>query len=109
MVFARIAADLKPGVWHKVRMEMVGDTMLGMVDDMIAYGSNELFTQDRMSPGFTVAGQSVDFRNLKITEATKNPEWDKVKATLPAPGSQMAAVPGPGAGKPAPKGKKKAE
>ena len=109
VVFARIAADLKPGVWHKVRMEMVGDTMLGMVDDMIAYGSNELFTHDRMSPGFTVAGQSVDFRNLKITEATKNPEWDKVKATLPAPGSQMAAVPGPGAGKPAPKGKKKAE
>jgi hypothetical protein len=109
VVFGRIAADLKPSTWHKVHMEMVGDTMLGMVDDLIAYGSSDLFKQDRMTPGFTVGGQSVDFRNLKITEATKNPEWDKVKATLPAPGSQMAAPLAPAAPKGGAKGKKKGE
>lgn len=83
VVFGRFKADLKPGVWHKVRMEMVGDTMLGQVDDTIGFGSNDLFAKERMAPGFTVAGQSVDFRNLTITEATLNPNWEKVKATLP--------------------------
>ncbi len=107
VVFARFANPLAPG-WHKVRMEMVGDTMLGQVDDLTAWGSNDLFKQDRMVPGFTVGGQSVDFRNLSIHEATLNPEWEAVKATLPKPGEKMAPV-GPAGGKGAAKGKKKAD
>jgi hypothetical protein len=102
VVFARVAADFQPGTWHKVRLEMVGDTLVGKVDDMVAWGSNDLFKQERANPGFTVAGQSVDFRNLTIREATLNPEWEKAKATLPAPDSQMAAAParkGPGKAK----------
>ena len=78
--------------------------------DIIGYGSNELFKQDRMAPGFTVAGQSAEFRNFKITEATLNPEWEKVKATLPrgekAPPAAAPARAGAGAKK---GGKKKAE
>lgn len=110
VVFGRFKANLEPGTWHKVRMEMVGDTMLGQVDDVIGFGSNELFKQARMSPGFTVVGQSAEFRNFKITEATLNPEWEKVKATLPrgekaAPAARPAA-PGAGKGK---KGKKAAQ
>lgn len=108
VVFARIMTSIKPGVWHKVRMEMIGDTMLGQVDDIIAYGSSDLFKQERTAPGFTVGGQSICFRNLKITEGTKNPEWDKVKATLPEPGSKVAPLAGPGAAsKAGAKGKKK--
>lgn len=118
VIFARFPADLTPGTWHKVRMEMVGDTMLGKVDELVAWGSNDLFKQDRVAPGFTVGGQSVEFRNLKISEATLNPEWESVKATLPQPGEKVApaAAPGAGAAKgkgkakaPAAKGKKKAE
>jgi hypothetical protein len=112
VVFARFPADLSPGTWHKVRMEMVGDTMLGKVDDLAAWGSNDLFKQDRMAPGFTVAGQSVDFRNLKISEATLNPEWESVKATLPKPGEKVTpapAGPGKGKGKAGAKGKAKAK
>ena len=93
VVFARIPVDFQPGTWHKVRLEMVGDTLLGKVDELVAWGSNDLFKQDRVNPGFTVGGQSVDFRNLTIREATLNPDWEKVKATLPAPGSQLAAAP----------------
>jgi hypothetical protein len=96
VIFARFPAQISPGAWHKVRMEMVGDTVLGKVDDLVAWGSNDLFKKERAAPGFTVAGQSVDFRNLKITEATLNPEWESVKATLPKPGEKIA--PG-GAGK----------
>jgi hypothetical protein len=112
VVFARFPADLSPGTWQKVRMEMVGDTMLGKVDDLTAWGSSDLFKQDRMAPGFTVAGQSVDFRNLKIMEATLNPEWESVKATLPKPGDKVTlapASPGKGKGKAGAKGKAKAK
>ena len=100
VVFARFAADLQPSQWHKVRIEMVGDAMVGKVDNMVAWGSNDLFKNDHMSPGFTVGGQSVDFRNLKITEATLNPEWSKVKETLPKPGEQMAPPPANPAARP---------
>lgn len=104
VVFGRFKASLQPGVWHKVRMEMVGDTLLGQVGDIIACGSSELFTKERMAPGFTVSGQSVCFRNLKITEATLNPAWEQVKATLPKGQPAPAPVAKGGAAK---KGAKK--
>jgi hypothetical protein len=93
VVFARFAADFQPGVWHKVRMEMVGDTLLGKVDEFIAWGANDHFKQERLAPGLTVGGQSVEFRNLKISEASLNPGWSEVQATLPKPGEKMDAPP----------------
>lgn len=95
VVFARISADFSPGTWHKVHLEMVGDTLLGKVDDHVAYGTSDLFKTQKAAAGFTVGGQSVQFRNLKITEATLNPAWETLKTKLPAPGSQMAPAPKP--------------
>jgi len=83
VIFARMAADIKPGTWHTVRLEMAGDTMLGKVDDLVAFGSNDAFTKEKANFGFTVSGESVDVRNLKVWSATKNPEWDSIKGTLP--------------------------
>jgi hypothetical protein len=88
-VFARFMTELKPGVWHKVRMEMVGDTLLGKVDEMVAWGSHPALKQERIAPGLTVGGQSVEFRNLKLSEASLNPDWTEVRATLPKPGEKM--------------------
>ncbi|WP_075087833.1 family 16 glycoside hydrolase [Verrucomicrobium spinosum] len=85
VIFARFSANFAPGTWHKVHLEMVGDTLYGRVDSHEAYGSSELFKSQKAAAGFTVGGQSVQFRNLKITEATPNPEWEAVKAKLPAP------------------------
>ncbi len=102
VIFARFPAKLTPGTWHKVRLEMVGDSMLGQVDDLIAWGSSELFKTAKLAPGFTVGGQSVDFRNLSIREATQNPEWNAVKTTLPKPGENVTQP-----AKPAAKGKGK--
>jgi len=108
VVFARFAVDFTDGSWHKVHMEMVGDTMLGKVDGLVAWGSNDLFKQDRMTPGFTVGGQSVDFRNFCIREATLNPAWERVKATLPKPGEKIAPLAvGPGAARPGAKAAKR--
>jgi hypothetical protein len=89
VVFARVNTKLEAGIWHRVRMEMVGDTLLGQVDGFVAWGAHELFKQERIAPGFTVAGQSAEFRNLKISEASLNPEWEKVKAGLPKPGEKI--------------------
>ena len=110
VVFARFPTELSDG-WHKVRIEMVGDKMLGKVDDLVAWGADELFLQEKASPGFTVGGQSVDFRNFAMYEATLNPAWDDVKATLPKPGEKVApaAAPAKGAAKGKAAAKKKAE
>lgn len=108
VVFARFSAEIKPGVWHKVRLEMVGDLMYGQVDELKAWGSSDLFKTTKASPGFTVAGESVDFRNLVICEATLNPAWESVKATLPKPGEKVAA-PAAGAAKGKGKGNAKAK
>ncbi len=86
-------ADFQTGVWHTVRMEMVGDTLLGKVDGYIAWGASEVFKQERTAPGFTVGGQSVEFRNLRIFEASLNPGWSEVQASLPKPGEKMDAPP----------------
>jgi len=103
VVFARFPAELSPGVWHKVRLEMVDDKMLGQVGELTAWGTSELFTTPKAAPGFTVGGESVDFRNLVIREATLNPAWESVMATLPKPGEKVAPAPAKGKGK----GKKK--
>lgn len=104
VVFARFAADLQPGTWHKVRLEMVGDTMTGQVDGLAAWGSDALFTKTKAAPGFTVGGESVCFRNLVIREATLSPGWEQAKATLPKPGEKVIpAASGKGKGQ----GKKK--
>jgi Domain of Unknown Function (DUF1080) len=102
-IFARFPAQLAAGTWHKVRLEMVGDSMVGKVDDLVAWGSNDLFKSAKMAPGFTVGGQSVDFRNFTLREATLNPAWETVKATLPKPGEKVGVAAAKG------KGKKKAE
>jgi hypothetical protein len=103
VVFHRVKADITPGQWHTVRIEMVGDTMLGKVDHIIGWGSSELFTKTKAAPGMTVGGQSMHFRNFKIWEATKNPAWDTVSAKLK---NEIAEAPAKGKGK-SPKGKGK--
>ncbi len=85
VIFATLPAEFKSGTWHKVRMEMVGDTLLGQVDDLSASGTSALFSTEKASIGLVVAGKSVDFRNLKIWEATKNPDF---KAPPVAPKSK---------------------
>lgn len=89
VLFARFPVEFAAGTWHQVRLEMVGDTLLGKVDELVAWGSSDLFKKERLAPGFTVGGQSVDFRNLTIREATLNPDWETVKATLPKPGEKI--------------------
>ena len=84
MPFAKLPATFAPGTWHKVRMEMVGDTMRAQVDELSGWGKSESFKAERTA-GITMAGATVSFRNFKINEATLNPKWDGTKAPTTAP------------------------
>ena len=111
VTFGLLKADLQPGTWHSVRMEIVGSTLVGCVDDNIAVcGTHEQLCVEKSNLGFTVAGQTASFRNLKIWEATPNPAWDSVKASLPKgePMPVPAARPAAGAAKKPAVGAKKA-
>jgi hypothetical protein len=90
IVFSRQVADLQPEFWHTVRLEIIGDEMLGQCNELIGFGKHELIGKPKTNLGFTVSGESVEFRALKVTAATPNPEWEKVKATLP-PGKPAPA------------------
>jgi hypothetical protein len=98
VTYAVFPRKFEPGTWHKIHLEMVGDTLVGQVDDLVAWGSDPLFATPKMAPGFTAAGQSIQWRNFTIRAATLNPNWESVKATLPKPGEKVST----------PAGKKKA-
>lgn len=74
--------DLAPGTWHSVVLEIVGDTMLGTLDENISgHGSDAtLLAKEKVAPGFTVAGESASFRNVRIYSAKAEPKADWKKA-----------------------------
>jgi len=88
ITFGVFPKKFEPGTWHKIHLEMVGDTMVGQVDDLVAWGSDPLFATPKTAPGFTAAGQSIQLRNFSVRSATLNPAWESVKATLPKPGAK---------------------
>ncbi|MFM1560516.1 MAG: hypothetical protein ACKJSK_14475 [Roseibacillus sp.] len=89
VIFAVFPTEFKAGTWHKVRLEMVGDTLLGKVDNLVAWGSDPLFKAPKHNPGFTCGGQSIALRNFSIRQATLNPRWAEVKKDLPKPGEKI--------------------
>ncbi len=78
VVFLNKPVELAPGTWHTVVLEMVGDKMVGTLDGKITgHGSDPSFAaKEKMSPGFTVAGESASFRNVRIYTAKAEPKTD---------------------------------
>ncbi|HYR57068.1 MAG TPA: hypothetical protein VEO95_00495 [Chthoniobacteraceae bacterium] len=84
VVFGQRAVKLAPGEWHTVVIEIVGDTMLATLDGRNAtFGSHELIATQKANIGFTVSGESISLRNLRVWEAKPNPDWEKTKSTIP--------------------------
>jgi hypothetical protein len=77
-IFFSKPVDLAPGTWHSVVLEMVGDTMLGTLDEKVTgHGSHaSLAAKQKIAPGFTVAGESASFRNVRIYSAKAEPKAD---------------------------------
>jgi hypothetical protein len=107
VVFLTAAQSFEAGTWHRVVLEMVGDTMVATIDDKLsAFGRDPLFLTPKVNPGFTCSGQSATFRNFTLWSAKPEAKasW---KETIAKVAEAMAAAPKPAA--PAAKGKGKAK
>jgi hypothetical protein len=105
VVFLNTAQAFEAGTWHRVVLEMVGDTMVATIDGKVsAFGADALFKTEKVSPGFTCSGQSATFRNFTLWSAKAEPKasWKDASARI---AEAMAAAPKPSA--PAAKGKGK--
>ena len=109
VVFLNAAQPFEAGTWHRVVLEMVGDTMVATIDGKVsAFGSDALFKTEKVNPGFTCSGQSATFRNFTLWSAKPEakPSWKETSAKV---AEAMAAAPKPAAPAAAAKGKGKAK
>jgi hypothetical protein len=83
VVFQRVEMPIKAGEWHTVVVEILGKEMLASIDGQkTGYGEHERIGDAKANLGFTIAGQTVSYRNLRIWEAQPNSEWSTNKSKL---------------------------
>lgn len=67
VVLEKKTISFAPGSWHHVRVEFAGPRMTARIDDVEAGGEHEQIAVKKVNFGFTVAGQSASFKNLRVT------------------------------------------
>lgn len=82
--FATLAAPMKPGEWHTVVIEFMGEEMVTTMDDKTIVGAHPALGREKANFGFTVVGESCSYRNLRVWEARPNPAWEQNKKKIPA-------------------------
>ncbi len=75
--------SITPNTWHTLVIELRGTEMLATLDGKeTAFGSHPGLSMAKANFGFTVAGESVSFRNLRVWEGLPNKSWEATKARL---------------------------
>jgi hypothetical protein len=95
IVFLHQAEKFEAGTWHRVVLEMVGDTLVATIDGKISgFGRDALFKAEKANPGLTCAGQSATFRNFTLWSALPEPKatWKEASAKI---AEAMQAAPTP--------------
>ena len=83
VVFESKQLDIAAGQWHTLIVEMCGPDMVATLDGRhTAFGSHPMLECEKANFGFTVAGESMSFRNVQVWEATPSPTWAAAKAAL---------------------------
>lgn len=82
--FATVAAPMKPGGWHTVVIEFLGEEMVTTMDGKTIAGTHPALDREKANFGFTVAGESASYRNLRVWEAKPNPAWESNKKLIPS-------------------------
>ena len=83
-VFGKAAMPLKAGQWYTVVLEILGDEMVAHIKGKAVVGSNALIGTDKANFGFTVAGETASFKNVRVWEAKPNSAWAANKKKLSA-------------------------
>lgn len=74
---------IAPNEWHTMIVEMHGKEMVAHLDGKhFAFGSHDGLNVPKANVGFTVAGESVAFKNLRVYEGTPLKTWEDTKAKL---------------------------
>src|SRR5262249_21320462 len=74
---------IAPGTWHTLLVEIRGKEMLARLDGThVAFGGHDGINVKKGNFGFTVGGDSVSFKNLRVWEALPNPGWEAIRTKL---------------------------
>jgi hypothetical protein len=74
---------IEPKVWHTMVVEMNGKDMVVRLDGKhVAFGSHDGIAVTKASVGFTVSGESVSFKNLRVYEGAPLKTWDTTREKL---------------------------
>jgi hypothetical protein len=82
--FATVTTPMKPGEWHTVVIEFLGEEMVTTMDGKTIAGAHPVLVHEKANFGFTVAGDSALYRNLRVWEAKPNPAWEQNKKQIAA-------------------------
>lgn len=75
--------ELKAGEWHTMLVEVVGSEFLAQLDDKaVVFGANAGIDVDKASIGFPVSGEGFVIDDVRVWEATVNPEWPALREKL---------------------------
>jgi hypothetical protein len=86
VVFARVPLVITPGEWHTALVELSGPEMVAQIDGAthIGFGAHELLDRPKANFGFTAAGGTAEFRDVKVWAATPRADWAEAKQRLRA-------------------------
>jgi len=79
----QLKSPIKLGEWQTIVLEILGDEMVGTLNGKSLTGQHSLIASDKKSIMF-VSGTESSVRNLRIWEASANPDWSKKKEALKA-------------------------
>jgi hypothetical protein len=79
-----VEVELKPGQWHTLVVELRGPDILATLDGKLTvFGSHPAIDKAKANLGFTVAGESASFQNLRVWEsAGVHKNWEATRAKL---------------------------
>ncbi len=80
--FGRHKMDIRPGDWHRLLIEILGEEMVVTLDGKHPIvGKHALVGLAKGMLSFD-ARRSASYRNLRIFEALPNPDWEKTKQSI---------------------------
>lgn len=82
--FNTVAEPIAAGVWQTVLIEIKGEEMVATINGKSSAGADALIATEKANFGFTVAGESASFRNLRVWEALPNAKWAENKKGIQA-------------------------